>query len=237
MIPVPPHSGTSLTRLMISSRAPNCDRRTRNGYLCSAKGRFAALPLTLASVGPSGPPVRAISAALRPGIGASRWLAGGRNSLLIVKPGTILRWIDARAYWSWRSYWRHRRSGGRRIPRGLQALIDKSSMRCGANRPAGGRWLHGPSPRQSTWPPETMQLEMSRSRVRLNCNHVHDNALSAVRPLERRGSADIHRRRCDARPKSPANCIANPAVSPLADRKLFLWRVTPPSNGCFWKTR
>jgi hypothetical protein len=58
---------------------------------------------------------------------ASRWFTGWRNSLLIVKPETVLRrhrrgW---RAYWSWRSNRQHRRSGRRPIPRELQALIGR----------------------------------------------------------------------------------------------------------------
>jgi heme exporter protein D len=55
---------------------------------------------------------------------ASRWFAGWRNSLLIVKPETVLRWHRRgwRAYWSWRSN-RGRRRGRRPISRELQALI------------------------------------------------------------------------------------------------------------------
>jgi putative transposase len=56
---------------------------------------------------------------------ASRWFAGWRNSLLIVKPETVLRWHRRgwRAYWSWRSNRQHRRIGRRPIPQDLQALI------------------------------------------------------------------------------------------------------------------
>ena len=55
---------------------------------------------------------------------ASRWFAGWRNSLLIVKPETVLRWHrrGCRAYWSWRSN-RGRRRGRRPISQELQALI------------------------------------------------------------------------------------------------------------------
>ena len=56
---------------------------------------------------------------------ASRWFAGWRNSLLIVKPETVLRWHRRgwRAYWSWRSNRQHRRIGRRPIPQNLQTLI------------------------------------------------------------------------------------------------------------------
>jgi len=56
---------------------------------------------------------------------ASRWFAGWRNSLLIVKPETVLRWHRRgwRAYWSWRSNRQHRRIGRRPIPQHLQTLI------------------------------------------------------------------------------------------------------------------
>ena len=54
-----------------------------------------------------------------------RW----RNSLLIVKPETVLRWHRRgwRAYWSWRSNRQHRRIGRRRFPSTF--------------RPSSGRWL------------------------------------------------------------------------------------------------
>ena len=74
-----------------------------------------------------------------------RW----RNSLLIVKPETVLRWHrrDWRAYWSWRSNRQHRRIGRRPIPQNLQTLIrqmavsgDAISDR-GVDGPAGGRML------------------------------------------------------------------------------------------------
>ena len=60
---------------------------------------------------------------------ASRWFAGWRNSLLIEKPETLLRWHRRRwrAYWSWRSRREHRRSGGRPIPRKLQALVQQTA--------------------------------------------------------------------------------------------------------------
>jgi hypothetical protein len=56
---------------------------------------------------------------------ASRWFAGWRNSLLIVKPETVLRWHRRgwRAYWSWRSNRKRRRIGRRPIPQNLQTLI------------------------------------------------------------------------------------------------------------------
>jgi putative transposase len=56
---------------------------------------------------------------------ASRWFADWRNSLLIVKPETVLRWHRRgwRAYWSWRSSRQRRRSGRQPIPLELQALI------------------------------------------------------------------------------------------------------------------
>jgi putative transposase len=55
---------------------------------------------------------------------ASRWFADWRNSLLIVKPETVLRWHRRgwRAYWSWRSN-RGQRRGRRPISKELQALI------------------------------------------------------------------------------------------------------------------
>jgi putative transposase len=58
---------------------------------------------------------------------ASRWFAGWRNSLLIVRPETVLRWHRRgwRAYWSWRSNRRRRRSGRQPIPQELQALIER----------------------------------------------------------------------------------------------------------------
>jgi hypothetical protein len=58
---------------------------------------------------------------------ASRWFAGWRNSLLIVKPETVLRWHRRgwRAYWSWRSNRQRRRSGRQPIPEELQALIGR----------------------------------------------------------------------------------------------------------------
>ena len=56
---------------------------------------------------------------------ASRCFAGWRNSLLIIKPETVLRWRRRgwRAYWSWRSNRQHRSSGRPPIPQELQALI------------------------------------------------------------------------------------------------------------------
>jgi transposase InsO family protein len=59
---------------------------------------------------------------------ASRWFAGWRNSLFIVKPDTVLRWHRRgwRAYWSWRSN-RGRRRGRRPISRELQALIRRTT--------------------------------------------------------------------------------------------------------------
>jgi putative transposase len=58
---------------------------------------------------------------------ASRWFAGWRNSPLIVKPETVLRWHRRgwRAYWSWRSNRQRRRSGRQPIPQELQALIGR----------------------------------------------------------------------------------------------------------------
>ena len=52
---------------------------------------------------------------------ASRWFAGWRNSLLIVKPETVLRWHRRgwRAYWSRRSNRKRRRIGRRPIPQNL----------------------------------------------------------------------------------------------------------------------
>jgi hypothetical protein len=57
-----------------------------------------------------------------------------RNSLLIVKPETVLRWHRRgwRAYWSLHSNRQHRRSGRRPIPRELQALIVRMTAE---NRP------------------------------------------------------------------------------------------------------
>jgi putative transposase len=57
-------------------------------------------------------------------VGASRWFARWRNSLLIVKAETVLRWHRRgwRAYWSWRSN-RGRRSGDGQFSQELQALI------------------------------------------------------------------------------------------------------------------
>ena len=59
---------------------------------------------------------------------ASRWLGGWRNSLLIVRPETVLSWqrLGWRAYWTWRSSPRAR--GGRPAIAGeLQALIGRMS--------------------------------------------------------------------------------------------------------------
>jgi putative transposase len=58
---------------------------------------------------------------------ASRWFAGWRHWLLIVKPETVLRWHRRgwRAYWSWRSNRQRRRSGRQPIPQELQALIGR----------------------------------------------------------------------------------------------------------------
>src|SRR5262249_9728654 len=48
----------------------------------------------------------------------SRWFAGWRTSLLIVKPETVLRWHRRgwRAYWSWCSSRRRRKTGRPPIP-------------------------------------------------------------------------------------------------------------------------
>jgi hypothetical protein len=56
---------------------------------------------------------------------ASRWFAGWRNSPLIVKPETVLRWHRRRwcAYWSWPPNRKRRRIGRRPIPQNLQTLI------------------------------------------------------------------------------------------------------------------
>jgi putative transposase len=61
---------------------------------------------------------------------ASRWSAGWRNSLLIVKPEMALRWHRRgwRAYWSWRSNRHHWRIGRRPIPQDLQALMSLSEI-------------------------------------------------------------------------------------------------------------
>jgi putative transposase len=61
---------------------------------------------------------------------ASRWSAGWRNSLLIVKPETVLRWHRRgwRAYWPWRSNRHHWRIGRRPIPQDLQALMSLSEI-------------------------------------------------------------------------------------------------------------
>jgi putative transposase len=50
---------------------------------------------------------------------------GRRNSFLIVKPETVLRWHRRgwRAYWSWGSNRQHRKIGRRPIPQHLQTLI------------------------------------------------------------------------------------------------------------------
>jgi len=77
---------------------------------------------------------------------ASRWFAGWRNSLLIEKPETLLRWHRRRwrAYWSWRSRREHRRSGGRPIPRKLQALVQQTAAE---NRLWGQRRIQAELPR------------------------------------------------------------------------------------------
>jgi hypothetical protein len=56
---------------------------------------------------------------------ASRWFSGWRNSLLVVKPETVLKWHRRgwRAYFSWRSRRRRCSSGRRPIAQELQALI------------------------------------------------------------------------------------------------------------------
>ena len=61
---------------------------------------------------------------------ASRWFAGWRNSLLIVKPETVLRWHRRgwRAYRSWRSNRKRRRIGRRPIPQNLQTLIRRMAV-------------------------------------------------------------------------------------------------------------
>jgi transposase InsO family protein len=59
---------------------------------------------------------------------ASRWLGGWRNSLLIVRPETVLSWqrLGWRAYWTWRSS-RRARGGRPAIAGELQALIGRMS--------------------------------------------------------------------------------------------------------------
>ena len=61
---------------------------------------------------------------------AGRWFAGWRNSLLIVKPETVLRWHRRgwRAYRSWRSNRKRRRIGRRPIPQNLQTLIQQMAV-------------------------------------------------------------------------------------------------------------
>jgi hypothetical protein len=61
---------------------------------------------------------------------ASRWFTDWRNSLLIVKPETVLRWHRRgwRAYWSWRSNRKRRRIGRRPIPQNLQTLIRQMAV-------------------------------------------------------------------------------------------------------------
>jgi hypothetical protein len=61
---------------------------------------------------------------------ASRYFGGRRDSLLIVKPETVLRWHRRgwRAYRSWLSRRQWGRGGRRSIPRELQALIRRITI-------------------------------------------------------------------------------------------------------------
>jgi hypothetical protein len=74
---------------------------------------------------------------------ASRWFAGWRNSLLIVRPETLLRWHRRgwRAYRPWRSNRRRRRRGRPPIPRELQALIRQLRIGSGVKDGRGVRAL------------------------------------------------------------------------------------------------
>jgi len=87
---------------------------------------------------------------------ASRWFAGWRNSLLIVKPETVLRWHRRgwRTYWSWRSNRQHRRIGRRRFPSTFRPSYSRW-LRTGSgvkkeSKPNSQDWdlrfLPGPSP-------------------------------------------------------------------------------------------
>src|SRR5262245_17020524 len=72
---------------------------------------------------------------------ASRWFSGWRNSLLIVKPETVLRWHRE----GWRTYWRRRsrhtgRRGRRPIAPELRTLIRHDDNRKPDTRVAGLYW-------------------------------------------------------------------------------------------------
>ena len=84
---------------------------------------------------------------------ASRWFAGWRNSLLIVKPETVLRWHRRgwRAYWSWRSNRQHRRIGRRPIPQHPQTLIRQMASSV-VSRPTENR----------LWGQKRIQAELAR---------------------------------------------------------------------------
>ena len=74
---------------------------------------------------------------------ASRWLGGWRNSLLIVKPETVLSWqrLGWRAYWTWRSSRRAR--GVARRSRGnfkLSSGACPRKMLCGAKSGSKPSW-------------------------------------------------------------------------------------------------
>jgi hypothetical protein len=98
---------------------------------------------------------------------ASRWFAGWRNSLLIVKPETVLRWHRRgwRAYWSWRSNRQHRGIGRRPIPQDLQALIRQMASE---NR---------------LWGQKRIQIELARLGFRVSARTV----AKYMRPRHSRG--------------------------------------------------